>query len=557
MLLLVIITILTAFSLRFVLRHSTRWRYLRKLPHPASSNTLIGSLEILQNKEKVVSTLLQVGRSLGTHGHPAPLFTFRVAHHEVLIVTDPTIASHVLGRQLNLIKDPYIFANMQLLGSIHQPNIFSSLSSDPGTYWWAVRKGISPAFMMKNIKQQFHNVVSRADQVSGILKQAYARDQLVNIDAVLQRESLDVLGGIGFGIDFGALTKYSRFLQESIATHDEDDLFEVMRAASSEVQKRMTTPLRRQLRWVLPHLREGEAAMERYRSYMRSLLVTIKARGPPPLDDTTIAAHLLRLKDPATGKLLNDEQLASELGVLFFAGTETTGHSMAWALYLLARHPQQAAKVAAELDQMGFLVSPTRPNPPALQYDDLSKLRYLQCCIKESMRLYPVVASGSPRNNTQPIYLGGHYIPAGIIIIPMFLLIHRSSSSWQDAEEFVPERWLEPGACYVTAPSTSSCDLEVRQREEDDAGGADEGFSDLDSARGWSRARKYMPFSYGARDCVGQSLAKMNMAAQLAILLSRFTVELPPELQGKEVLPAEKITMQPKDGLRLRCIPRW
>lgn len=80
-------------------------------------------------------------------------------------------------------------------------------------------------------------------------------------------------------------------------------------------------------------------------------------------------------RDPATGRPLTDEQLAGEVGLMFFAGFETTGHTMAWALFLLASHPQAAARVAAELDEHGLLVMPRRPRPRQLEYADLSKLK--------------------------------------------------------------------------------------------------------------------------------------------------------------------------------------
>ena len=57
------------------------------------------------------------------------------------------------------------------------------------------------------------------------------------------------------------------------------------------------------------------------------------------------------------------------------AGFETTGHTSAWALYLLACYPEVEAKVAAELDAAGLLVTPARPHPRALEFADLSNLR--------------------------------------------------------------------------------------------------------------------------------------------------------------------------------------
>ena len=53
--------------------------------------------------------------------------------------------------------------------------------------------------------------------------------------------------------------------------------------------------------------------------------------GGPADDDGSIGAHLLRIRD-ADGKPLPDERLLPHIGMFFFAGFDTTGHTMAWTL---------------------------------------------------------------------------------------------------------------------------------------------------------------------------------------------------------------------------------
>jgi hypothetical protein len=50
--------------------------------------------------------------------------------------------------------------------------------------------------------------------------------------------------------------------------------------------------------------------------------------------------------------------------------------------YLLSQHPEEEAKVLAELDEAGLLATRQRPNPRALEYGDLNKLTYLQAVLK-------------------------------------------------------------------------------------------------------------------------------------------------------------------------------
>jgi fatty acid synthase len=53
--------------------------------------------------------------------------------------------------------------------------------------------------------------------------------------------------------------------------------------------------------------------------------------GPPADDDESLGAHLLRIRD-ADGRPLPDERLLPHIGMIFFAGMDTTGHTMSWTL---------------------------------------------------------------------------------------------------------------------------------------------------------------------------------------------------------------------------------
>jgi len=79
---------------------------------------------------------------------------------------------------------------------------------------------------------------------------------------------------------------------------------------------------------------------------------------------------------------LSEDRMASEIGIFFLAGFETTGHSGAWLLYLVSQHPEVEAKICQEMDQHGLLVTAARPNPRQVTYDDLAKLTYLDMAIK-------------------------------------------------------------------------------------------------------------------------------------------------------------------------------
>jgi cytochrome P450 len=68
------------------------------------------------------------------------------------------------------------------------------------------------------------------------------------------------------------------------------------------------------------------------------------------------------------GDRLTDRQLRDELVTLLLAGHETTALALSYAFYLLARHPDVEARLAAELEQVLGDRAPTVEDVPRLRY---------------------------------------------------------------------------------------------------------------------------------------------------------------------------------------------
>ena len=83
----------------------------------------------------------------------------------------------------------------------------------------------------------------------------------------------------------------------------------------------------------------------------------------------------------------------------------------------------------------------------------------------------------------------------------------RSEREMSDPEHCTQERWLEEDAEFWKGPANGNV-------------------SSGDKSAEVVRGRRYLPFGDGVRSCVGQSLAKMNYTATLALLLSHFSFRL-------------------------------
>ncbi|EJK48170.1 hypothetical protein THAOC_33061 [Thalassiosira oceanica] len=179
--------------------------------------------------------------------------------------------------------------------------------------------------------------------------------------------------------------------------------------------------------WLIPERRRAVAATLRLRELMCRIVNNYRENGPK--SDGTII-QLIMENDSA---FKTDDEKLAQLLEFFIAGHETTAYSISWVLTCLARNPQIQAKLRSEL---------STPTPKTW-----SQSKYLQMCIKEGMRLYPVVSGGSIRNIGKDLKTeGGFILPKGsTCFIPMMLGSKTASVTCQrrDADNYCKALFLE------------------------------------------------------------------------------------------------------------------
>ena len=276
------------------------------------------------------------------------------------------------------------------------------------------------------MKAAFGHVVDRCGVVSEILD-GFGPDRAFNVDDLLLRESMDVIGRVGFQKEMGALAE----LRDKVVAENKGEKKQQARPSTAtttlvvsataadaaappapvdssssssssaplpntkndtvgsyvrtmlecthEIERRLAEPHRAKFLWK-KSVREGHAKMTHWKNIVReNLLEHIKSVAPVK---GSFADLLLKVRDPATGSGLSDAQLLPEITALFFAGTDTTGHTGTWTLYLLSQHPEAERKALDELRAAGLAPTPENPTPRALEYADLGKLVYCQAIVK-------------------------------------------------------------------------------------------------------------------------------------------------------------------------------
>lgn len=113
------------------------------------------------------------------------------------------------------------------------------------------------------------------------------------------------------------------------------------------------------------------------------------------------------------GTVLSTDDIREEVDTFMFEGHDTTSASVCWTLFLLGGRPDIQDKVVEEID---MIMGGDRQRPPTMK--ELGAMKYLECVIKESLRLYPSVPLIA-RTLGEDVHLGKFYIFTFINFISM------------------------------------------------------------------------------------------------------------------------------------------
>lgn len=256
---------------------------------------------------------------------------------------------------------------------------------------------------------------------------------------------------------------------------------------------------------LLPTRRNWEyrRAVHCQRKIIRGLVSVARSAA---IDPNSLLAHMAAAEN-AQGTRLNEDELFDEVWELLTAGYETTREALTWSSYLMAKHPESAVRVRAEVVRV--------VGQRAVQAEDVPQLVYTEMFFSEAMRLFP------PSWMFVRVAVDDDVLPSGVRVLAgskIYLCqytAHRNQGFFPDPERFDPDRFR----------------AEVRH----------------------TRPRfSYFPFGGGQRVCVAESLARLEGVLVLASLARRFDLELCP---GQVIEPVGAITLRPKNPIRIVARP--
>ncbi|CAN0841975.1 3,9-dihydroxypterocarpan 6A-monooxygenase [Linum grandiflorum] len=200
---------------------------------------------------------------------------------------------------------------------------------------------------------------------------------------------------------------------------------------------------------------------------------------------------------------------------MIVGGTDTSANSVEFAMAEVLNNPQVLEKAQQELDEVVGKEN-------IVEESHIHKLPYLNCIMKESLRLHPALPLLVPHcNPSEDCVVGGYTVPKGSRIFVNVWAIHRDPSVWKDAPlEFKPERFADSSFDY------SGNDL------------------------------TYFPFGSGRRICAGIAMAERMFLFSLGTFLHSFDWKLPRGKENVDLSEKFGIVLKLKSPLVAVPVPR-
>ncbi|GAB3654376.1 hypothetical protein GCM10027589_13040 [Actinocorallia lasiicapitis] len=434
---------------------------------PSAIPTAPGALPLLGHLPSLARDPLTFMKSLPARGD---LVRIRLGRLPALVVCDPDLTWQVLHDDRTFDKGgPFFDRLRETLGD--------GIGTCPHSLHRRQRRLVQPAFHPARLPG-YAAVMTK--QISGMT------------DTWQDGRPIDVLAQMA---EFTARTTVETMFSDAIPPQTLTQTTQDISAIFDGWYRRMLTPPPLD-RLPTPKNRRYHQANARLRRNIGSIIAHRRATGEDLGDLLSPLLNGVEGEPPGGDGRLTDAEIADQLIVFYIAGTQTTAATLAWALWLIARHPEIEARLHQEVDTV-------LDGGPAT-YERLARLTLTGNIVTETLRLW---GPGWFLTRTVPAEtrLRQYTVPAGSTIVYSPYLVHHDAALYDDPESFAPDRWDDPA---------------------------------LRSAR-----HALIPFGSGARKCIGDSFATVEAVLALATVAARW--RLCPE-PGQKVRPARGDTLRPR-----------
>jgi cytochrome P450 len=390
-----------------------------------------------------------------------------------VLVSSPELAQSVL------VDNAHHYMKSRGLQSL-KPVLGEGLLTSEHEFHRRQRKLISPGFHHRRIGTYAAAMASYTEAAQARWKEG----EMIDASAAMMRLTLAIAGKTMFNADL---------------EKDASEVGEAVTIANRNAIEKISSVFPFPVPWPTARSKQMRRAIDRLDQTVYGMIAARRASGDDPGD---VLSMLLAAEEEGSGTKMTDIEVRDETMTLFLAGHETTANALAWALYLLSRHPDVYARLRAEVDGVLGGRSPT--------LEDVPRLPYALQVFKETMRLYPP-AYIVGRTAMRQVTLGSHTLPKGMTVFINIYGMHRRAKYFTSPDRFDPDRFRPEAEKDMVRSS-------------------------------------YLPFGGGPRVCIGNQFALLEGQIVLAALAQRITFEF---ASTREIQTEPLITLRPKGGVPL------
>lgn len=450
------------------------------------------------------------------------------------IVCDPQLVKQITTtRRSEFPKPVYLYGLLDLFGK--------NIVTTEGDIWKLHRKITAPAFtdathrlVVEQSISSVNNMINSWVNRYPIVDTKNGKGYKVNVNYDTMQMTLSVISAAGFGVELDWNVDQDLVMESSLPNGHALSFQKSLEIVSLKSLPRLALPKLafKLLGPMFPALKEIDQGFIEFEKYIHEFVETGKQQLQTlshSAKNDLLSKLILANSNTSNTNSLTDSELYGNVFIFLLAGHETTAHTLSYALSLLARYPGIQDKLYDNIvEELG---EDTSAIP---SYEELSKLTYVHAVMNETLRLYPPVVM-IPKVAGNDLVLesengnGNVFIQKGTEVHIQVMAMHHHPKYWgEDVDEFRPERFIK------TVDEKRIIDYPK------DA---------------------FIPFSDGVRSCLGKKFAQLELVVALTMLIHRFRVVLPDEVDAdiprKVFLESESVlTLSTKKPVHLVFVER-
>lgn len=309
----------------------------------------------------------------------------------VLLVRDPKIIRDIC------IKDFQYFWHRGFHYDESVDPLTRNLFSQSGPEWKKMRNLLSPAFTTGKLKGMVDTIIDCGKPLEDYLNQYAVSGKELEVRDVFAQFTTNVIASVGFGLDIDCIKNPQHEFREYSAR-----VFEPLRRNVYRFNSSFVSPFITKLfgvrfvdkdvaDFMIDAVRQNLEYREQnniVRKDFFQLLLQVRNTGKIQDDDdnwTTQASN--------DGKSLTLEDITAQAYIFLIAAYESSSTTMSFCLHALARSPEIQQKVYSEIATV------LKKHNGKLNYESLSEMAYLECCIEGLIELFVIISRHTDRSH--------------------------------------------------------------------------------------------------------------------------------------------------------------